>query len=306
MPNIVLGKSGVAEYVVETTFGAMPTNPAMQWIGLIQSLKATIKTEHEEYRTLKAAAATNKLQIEGDVLLGQSLDIDMDYVMQDWTFFKYVMSLTGGLTMTDDLANIALGLISPDATPKYAQLLGTKIDSAAVEIPERGKAKCTMKLKGANVPVTTNNPWSVTNYKGTGSNATKASTPPIPWSGITAITYGGVVIPSSEVGGVKISIENKLEAVLDAYNTLSTKIGAIEPTERTIKVSLTLKKKTIDAIVALSNAFAAANLVITFASPATTLTFAGARIPQDVIDFAPTGLTSLDVEFSGITGLVFS
>ncbi len=305
MANIVLGKSGVVEHIVETTFGTLPTNPAMVWIGLIQSLKATLKNEHEEYRTLKASAATNKLQIEGDVNLGQSLDIDLEYILQNWTFFKYVMSVTGGNTMTDDLASLSLGLISPDATAKYAQLLGTKIDSAAVEIPERGKAKCNMKLKGAHLPVTTNNPWSVTDYKGTGSHAAKASTAPVKWSDITAITYGGSNIPSSEVGGVKFSIENKLEGVLDAYGTLSTKLGAIEPTERTIKASLTLKKKAIDAIVALSNAFSAASLVITFSGP-TTLTFANAKIPQDVVEFAPTGLASLDVDFSGITDLTFS
>lgn len=305
MANIVLGKSGVAEYVTETTFGTFPTNPAMQWIGLIQSFKATLKTEHEEYRTLKASGATNKLQIEGAVNLGQALEVDIEYILQNWTFFKYVMSVTGGNSLTDDLKELSLGLISPEATAKYAKLSGLKLDSAMVEIPEKGKAKCTMKALAAHLPVSANNPWSATDYIGTGSHATKATTTPIAWKDVTAITLGGSNIPNSEVGEIKFGVENKLEAVLDAYGSLSTKIGAIEPTERTIKASLTLKKKAIDAIVATAIGFTAANLVITFSGPV-TITFANARIPQDIIDFAPTGLTSLDVDFVGIDNMTFS
>lgn len=304
MANIVLGKSGVTEYVVESAFGTFPTNPTMLWIGLIQSMKALLKTEHEEYRTLKASGATNKLQIEGDVNLGQAIDIDLEYILQNWTFFKYVMSSAGGNTMTDDLASIALGLISSDATAKYAKLSGIKIDSANVEIPEKGKAKCNMKLLGANVTTATNNPWSVTDYKGTGAHAAKASTAPIAWKDITAITLGGSNIPTSQVGGVKFGIENKCEAVLDAYGSLSTKIGAIEPTERSIKASLTIKKTAIDAIADKAVGFGANSLVITIGGA--TFTFANAKIPQDVIEFAPAGLTSLDIEFSGITDLAVS
>lgn len=304
MPNLTLGKSGVVEYVVESTFGVAVANPAMLWPGVTQNFKAVLKNETEEYRTLKAAAATNKLQIEGAVLLGQVVEVDWEYLMQNWTLLKYIQSLTGGATPTDDIASFNIGLISPDATAKYALLQGFKLNSADIEIAEKGKAKANLKALAAHVPVTANNPWTVTDYKGLGSHATKASTTPVKWSDITACTYAGAVIPSSQLGTIKIGIDNKCEGVLDAYSTNSTKIAAIEPTERNYKLSVVLKKKAIDSISALATAYSAAAFVLTIGG--VTLTFSGARIPEDVVEFAPKGLMSLEVPFNGITDLTFS
>ncbi len=304
MVNLTIGKSGVVEYVVETTFGVAVANPAMQWPGLTQSFKAVLKNENEEYRTLKAAAATNKLQIEGAVLLGQAIEVDWQYVMQNWTLLKYIQSLTGSNTPTDDLASFNIGMISPDATAKYALLQGLKLNTADIEIPEKGIVKASLKALAAHVPVTANDPWTATDYKGTGSHATKASTAPVKWSDITACTYAGAVIPNSQLGTIKVGIDNKLEGVLDAYSANSTKIAAIEPTERNYKLSVVLKKKAIDSISALANAYSANNFVLTIGG--VTLTFTGARIPEDVIEFAPKGLTSLEVPFNGITDLTFS
>lgn len=304
MVNLTLPKNGVVEHIPEVTFGVKPTNPAMLWPGLTQNFKALIKSENEEYRTLKAAAATNKLQIEGAILLGQAIEVDWQYILQDWTLLKYLQSVTGGNTPTDNLASFTLGLISPDATPKYATIQGLKFSSGEIEIPEKGKAITNLKGLAAHVPVTSNNPWSATDYKGTGTHAAKASTAPVKWNDITACTYGGANIPNSQLGTIKIGIDNKCEGVLDAYSTNSTKIAAIEPTERNYKLSVVLKKKAIDAIADKAVEYTAGNFVLTIGG--VTLTFANARIPEEIIEFAPKGLTSLEVPFNGITDLTFS
>jgi len=299
MASIVLSKSGVVEYATETTFGTFPTNPAMNWIGLVQSFVANIETLHEEYRTLKASGATDKLQIEGAVKTGQAIEIDLEYILQNWNFFQYGMSSSGGGTLTDDLASLTLGLISPDSTAKYAKLSGVKIDSMSVEIPENDVAKCTMKLLGAHVDTTADNPWSTTDYIGTGSHATKSATAPIAWTDVTNITWGGSTISNAEIGGIKFEINNNLEAIKDVYGTTSTKVSAIEPAKREIKATLTLRKEAIDAIAADAIGFTSQDLVLTIG--AKTLTFTGARIAKDSIDFAPEGMMSLDVDFVGIT-----
>jgi len=304
MANIVILKSGTAEYVVESTFGTFPTDPAMQWIGLVQSLKAPLKPKYEEYRTLKNSGATNKLELEGAEITGglQPIEIELEYLPQDWTFLKYAISSSGGGTPTDDLASLSIGLISSDS--KYAKLSGAKIDSVDVEIPEAGFAKVSMKLIAAHVYTTTNNPWSSSDYIGLGTHATKNSNVPVSWDDVSNVTLGGAAIPNSALGGIKFSINNNLDPQYDLYSSLATKIGAIEPAKRDFKASLTVKKKTIDAIADKAVGFGANDLVITVG--ATTFTFANARIPEDAVELAPTDLVTLDVDFVGITNMTIA
>jgi len=297
----MVGRQGVVEYIEEVTFGTFPTNPAMKWLGLIQNFKLDIIAENEDYRTLKASGATNKLAIEGNVTSGQTLNADIEYMVQNWDFFKWGLSLTGAGTPTDTLASLSFELISPDVTPKYAAFSGGVIDSINVEIPEKKAAVAKASLKFGHVKTTTNNPWEATTHIGSGSHASKASTAPIAFSAITTCTWGGSAFKASNI---KFGYKNNLQDAIDADSTLSTKAAGFTPDARDFTFGCTIKKSAIDAIAALVVAGTPQTLILTISGA--TFTFLTAKIPKDTVELAPKGLTSLDIEFVGISSLAIT
>lgn len=311
MTQLLLDRNGTVEYKAESTFATWNASGSMAWPGLVQSFKATIKTGNEEYRALKDPTSTTKLELAGTENLGQTLDVDMEYYMQNFKLFQYAMSnsiANTGQTQTlgDSLKSISFGLksaVDADTPAKFAKVLGCKISNFDVDIPENDKAKATLKLVGAHLPTTSDNPWSSTDYA-PGAHATKSTKFPIRWKDIKYVKYNGNVIPNSYVGGIKFGIENKLDSVIDVYGTTSTKIVGIEPDTRDINLTMTLKKKAIDSIIDKAIAFGSGTVDILIGD--NRFLFYGARIPQDVVEFAPQGLTSLDVEFAGINNMTMA
>lgn len=300
---ILLNRSGVVEYVKETTFASFPSNPAMNWIGLVQEFKCPLEKETEDVRTLKDATATDKLHIEDAVELGEGpYEIDLRYHPQDWTFWKYVISNTGGGSPTDELASLSLGLIHGG---KYCQISGVVIDSLEVNIPYRGKAEVSGKLLAAHIPRTGNNVWSSSDYIGTGSHASKSASPPLRWKDISAVTYGGSNF-ADQVYGIKFGVNNNLSAEdgVSLYANTSSKVEAIEPQERSFSATVTIRKKAVDNLVQEVLGFTGKSLVFTIGG--TTFTFSNAKIAKDVIELAPSGFQTLDVEFVGINNLTIS
>lgn len=301
MANVILGDSHVVEFKDETVFGTFPAgNPSMIWIGSIQEGEIKVDEMITKWTGLKDQAATDKTLPDGAQSLGQTLDFGFKYLAQDWTFFQWAMSNAGAGTMTDDLKSLCFQVISPTATQKFLGLSGCKVNKIDVDIPVNGSVSIDAKLIPAHIETATNNPWSATPLS-TGYS-TKSTTAPLKWGDISAVTWNGVDIPNTAVGGIKFGLDLKQEPVIDAYGTLSTKIGAIETGDtKDITASVVIKRKTIDALSANVIAGTAQDLVITISG--TTFTFTDAIMGLDTVKLAPKGLSTVEVPFLGITSL---
>ena len=304
MANVVLPKGGALEYVPETTIGTFEPDATFLWPGATQKFIANLEIENEDIRQLKDSSANDKLQIVSNIKTGRKISADHEYYLQNWNLVKRGLSLTGGNSCTDSLSGLSIGLISPDATPKYAKFAGMVIDECNIEVPEKGIGKATLKYLGMDVDSSGNQPWLATDYIGSGSHVTEVTTTPVIWEDVSALTYGGSNIPTSAVGGIKLGYKNNLEEVPDVYATNATKVGAIEPTKREFSASIVVRKKAIGTLMDTAYAYTAGDLVVTING--TTITLADAKIPKGVFDLSPEGLSSVEIPFTGITNWTFS
>jgi len=305
-----LSNTGTVEFVAEGTYGTFPTNPAMKWIGLVQKATITARNENEDYRSLRASGATNKLIPVGNIKTGATLTIDLEYIPNTFKhatnpiFCKYATHATGGDTMQDILpTGLSFGFISADSTPKYAKISGGQIDEWTCEIPEDKLARITAKVPCADLYLNANDPWT-TDYVGSGSHASEVTTA-LGYADITTLTLGGA---SFKATNIKFGVRNSAIRVKDAASTKFSKVESIVPQKREFFFSAKVRRDAINDFSVKTFGYGANNLVIAFgtAGASGTLTFANAKVPEEVYNFAVEGLSEMEINFTGITGLTYS
>lgn len=304
-------RSGAAEFIEEVTPGTMPTNPAMQWIGVVTKFTNPIKKEFAEYQGLKEYGATNKLEIDGAVAVGETYESSFEYQPQKvnaspaygpFDFFKYAFMAdppgTSPGALSDTLKSMSIGRMH---SGKFEQLLGCYIDKIGMSCERNGIWNTAGSLKIMDVPRTTYDPWPVSDYKGSGSHATKVSSLPVTWNDITTLTYGGSNF-IADVQKMSFEISNGLEISYDMSATTASKIASITPTKRDMSVTFDVNYKDINSIVKKVLEFGAADIVLVLETGTSdyTLTFKNARIPEENSEFAPEGLMTGSVKFVGI------
>jgi hypothetical protein len=297
---MVLSSHGTLEYVEESAFATFPTNPAMLWIGIVQKAVIASRHKNQDYRGLKAAAATNQLQIAGNIKTGNDLELSLEYQPQNWTFFKYAMALNAGATLTDTLDSLSFGAVSIDATPKYLKMEGGKIDKIEVSIAEDSIAKVTAKIPFADIYLATNDPWTTT-YLGSGSAAADPGTAPLGYNDITTLTLGGAAFNATDI---KFGINNNLKAIKDPSNTNLTNIVDLVPQKREITFSCKARRSAMNDFAVKHFGYGANNIILTISG--TTFTFTGAKIPEEVYSLMDEGVAEMDVNFTSITNLAIT
>lgn len=302
----IIDKLGKIEYVVEGAIGAatdgvFPTNPTMLWIGEVTSARLTSTHQNEDVRGLKAAAATNKLAIVGNVKTGTDMVLEIEYAPQNWTLAKFASALAGGLTPTDTMSSLSFGLIgqASDGTETYAKVSGGVIESMDVECAEDKKFKVTLRIPVKDIYLSTNDPWT-TDYKGSGAHATALTTNPLVWSDISAVTRTSAIVVSS----LKWSVKNQIDKSRDPASTFVTKIKSLTPTKREYTLSAKLKRTAQNDFAVAHNAYAAVDFVIVVNG--VTITFVGSKLPKEIIEFGDSGLSEFDADFTGITSMTYS
>ncbi len=299
---MAVGKGGVVEYTPETVFGTWPT-ATMSWIGLVQKFQAPTKKPYEEIRALKAAGATDKLQIHSCIGHQEELyEKDLEYIPQDWTFFRYAMNDTGGTGLTDTLKSLSIGeILTKSGTTYWRKNLGSVLDTAKFSVQRGKKALVTHKVSIADVVRTAYDPWATSTYN---TSATASSAAAFKWSDLTDIDMPSGTNLGASVDKFEFEIKNNLEPTYDPMGTLNTKVTSIDPDKRDISLTLSVRHSSINWLVKKVLEFAADGVVVTFGGK--TLTFTGARIPEEPFELAPTGFQTADLKFVGITNLTIS
>ncbi len=303
----IIDALGKIEYVIEgvvgaATDGTFPTNPAMSWIGEVTKARLISSKIVEDIRGLKGVGATNKMAIVGSVELGRDLVLELEYSPQNWTFARYAASVIGSITPTDAMSSISFGIVGQDSAgdETFAKVSGGVIESLDVEISTDKKAKVTMRIPVKHIYLTTNDPWAA-DYKGSGTHATPVTSAPLNWDNITSISWGSAI----QCKSLKWGVRNNIEKIKDPASAFSTKTKSLQPTKRDFTFSARLIRTAQNAYAVAHNAYTATNLVIAISG--TTITFAGAKLAKETIEFMDTGgLSEFDADFQGITSMTYS
>ncbi len=186
----------------EATYGTFPTNPAMNWIGVVSSCGP--KADMQSIMIPQVGTEDLKYIIKG----AEVYAVELEYGLQNSTFAKYATQSQGGGAGTIDkslslLFSAKLG--GQTGTENFLQLLGTRIGSftLSTRIGELTRARSQIQGKALPVP-------SATNPIGTGSFATDPATNP--WTfydgGTNPVTVGAV---NPDVREISVTFERNLE-----------------------------------------------------------------------------------------------
>ncbi|MHC1597307.1 MAG: phage tail tube protein [Methermicoccaceae archaeon] len=267
--DVVAGNNPV-EYVEEATFATTPTNPAMGWMGLVESFTPTVRSVVKDTRYM-AASGDDALEAVLQTKTGQELELAARILPQSLTFWAtYVLGGTGGTA--DTMNSISIGhVLDSITTAAYGMYRGCVAKSAQLTFARDAPATLEISWLAADF-----DGYSGTDYIGTGSHASASTDAPLLWSDLSALTWGGAVL-DPYVQELVISVENQLKPVYDVGATTSTGISTILPVKRDIKVSLTLDLDDADFYDSVRN-LTEQDLVATIDS--TDYTIAGVAFPE--------------------------
>ncbi|RLG22212.1 hypothetical protein DRN72_02555, partial [Methanosarcinales archaeon] len=192
------------EYVDETTFGVFPTEPVMQWFGLVERFTPTIRTQTGDIRYLRASGeeALESLTIEKT---GQEIELAMSIKPNDLTWWAtHVLGSASGTD--DDLPSISIGhIVDVGGTDHFGKYAGCVVKSATLTFREGEVATLDVTMIGADYAG-----YTTSDYVGAGSHASP-STSVLKWDDITSLTLGGEAI-SDYVREFSIRVDYELKA----------------------------------------------------------------------------------------------
>ncbi len=186
----------------EATYGTFPTNPAMNWIGVVSSCGP--RADMQSIMIPQVGTEDLKYIIKG----AEVYTVELEYGLQNSTFAKYATQSQGGGAGTIDkslslLFSAKLG--GQTGTENFLQLLGSRIGSFTLSTRIGELTRARSQVQGKAIPVP-----SATNPIGTGSFATDPATNP--WSfydgGTNPITIGAV---NPDVREISVTFERNLE-----------------------------------------------------------------------------------------------
>ncbi len=190
------------QYVEELTYGTLPTNPTMSWIGVVQSCQP--RADMQSIMVPQVGTEDLKYILKG----AEVYTVELEYALQNSTFAKYATQSQGGGAGTIDkslslLFSAKLG--GQSGTENFLELLGSRIGSFTVSarVGELLRARCQISGKALPVP-------SASNPIGTGSFATDPATNP--WAfydgGTNPVTIGAV---NPDVREISVTFERNVE-----------------------------------------------------------------------------------------------
>lgn len=299
MATVVEGFKAVVEYVEETTFGTFPTDPAMQWIGLIERATPIVKPLTQTKRYLAADASTNRLEKIMNVKVGEELGLELEYYPQSLPgFLQYFTGSASGLA--DSLTSISAGIIHK-GSGEYMTISGLVGQEATLEIPEEDVVKITCSMVGA----TAADP-SASDYIGLGSHASEDTSEPVTNDDLSGVQmdYGaGYVNVEDNVNSIEVVIRNNLHVIKDVGDTKASKIVAIVPVSREVTVGLELDYDDFDM---LAKVRSLSSLKFKFTLAGKVFEFTGVRFPEMPIEASADDLIGDRITSLPVTGMTIT
>ena len=302
------GYTTTVEYVKETTFGTMPTNPAMQWIGIVTDAKFTDKPKSFSTRYFTNAAYTDpKSAAYKHIKTVMDAGIEIEYVPQGILDGFLGFALGGDNTtctgLVDGINSVTIGAIITDGTDKYLTYKGCVIDEFTLSIPEDDVLKCSAKFTAADAAAP-----SDTGYKGTGSNATESTNAMLTCDDVSdiqlSVDNGKTWASATDiVREIELSISNKNVYLKDLASTNSTHIAGVVNTGKDVKLGLELYYDDLDL---LTQVRALTQCGFKFTIDKKTFTFTGVQFPEYPLDVKPDEVIGDKIESLQITGLTIT
>ena len=223
------------EYVEEVTYGTIPTDPALLWLGLVNPFSPALKKTFEEIRYLGDAEDTNTLVKMRNLAVGGELGAAFTYKPQDWDFVKYITGSKSGLSDTIKSISMVQGIEVSDVM-NYIAFKGVVCSKWSLSLPKFGIATIDVDtLIGDVADPTTVDP------AGGGSHAGEATGDPYLWKNVSDMKMDANAIPTTSiahnVGDLKLEISNDIELPKDIDSTMWTNAAGHVVKNRTISLS---------------------------------------------------------------------
>ena len=301
------GYTTTVEYVKETKFGTLPTNPEMEWIGIVTDAKFTDKPKSFSTRYFTDAEyADPKSAAYKHIKTVMEAGIEIEYVPQGILdgFLGFALGSDTSCTgLVDGIKSVTIGAIITGGTNKYLLYKGCVVDEFTLTIPEDDVLKCSAKFTAADAAAP-----SATDYTGTGSNAEEDTDAMLTCDNISDIklsTDNGSTWANATdiVREIELSISNKNVYLKDLASTNSTNIAGVVNVGKDVKLGLELYYDDLDL---LTQVRALTQCGFKFTIDGKTFTLTGVQFPEYPLDIKPDEVIGDKIESLQITGLTIS
>ena len=301
------GYTTTVEYVKETTFGTLPTNPQMEWIGIVTDAKFTDKPKSFSTRYFTDAAYTDpKSAAYKHIKTVMEAGVEIEYVPQGILDGFLGFALGGDTSCTglvDGINSVTIGAIITGGTNKYLLYKGCVVDEFTLTIPEDDVLKCSANFTAADATAP-----SATDYIGTGSNATESTDAMLTCDDVSAIQLstdnGSTWADATDiVREIELSISNKNVYLKDLASTNSTHIAGVVNVGKDVKLGLELYYDDLDL---LTQVKALTQCGFKFTIDGKTFTLTGVQFPEYPLDIKPDEVIGDKLESLQVTGLTIS
>ncbi len=301
------GYTTTVEYIKETSFGTTPTNPAMQWIGIVTDAKFTDKPKSFSTRYFTDAAYTDpKSAAYKHIKTVMEAGIEIEYVPQGILDGFLGFALGGDTSCTglvDGINSVTIGAIITGGTNKYVVYKGCVVDEFTLTIPEDDVLNCSAKFTAADAAAP-----SATNYKGTGSNATESTDAMLTCDDVSdiklSVNNGTTWVSATDiVREIELSISNKNVYLKDLASENSTHIAGVVNTGKDVKLGLELYYDDLDL---LTQVRALTQCGFKFTIDDKTFTLTGVQFPEYPLDVKPDEVIGDKIESLQVTGLTIA
>ena len=301
------GYTTTVEYIKETNFGTTPTNPAMQWIGIVTDAKFTDKPKSFSTRYFTDSAYTNpKSAAYKHIKTVMDAGVEIEYVPQGILDGFLGFALGGDTTCTglvDGIYSVTIGAIITGGTDKYLLYEGCVVDEFTLTVPEDDVLKCSAKFTAADAAAP-----SASDYKGTGSNATESTDAMLTCDNVSAIQLstnnGSTCADATDiVREIELSISNKNVYLKDLASANSTHIAGVVNVGKDVKLGLELYYDDLDL---LTQVRALTQCGFKFTIDGKTFTLTGVQFPEYPLDVKPDEVIGDKLESLQVTGLTIA
>lgn len=230
------------EFVDETTFGTMPTNPVMVGFGgYVNTVTINEAPIPDTFPYLKDAAGTNRLQSTEVVKVSEAHEVTIEMRPTDWTILPRILRGVNATTYAigDTVYDISFGA---RVGTEYQKLTGGAFSKYECTIEEDKTVVSTITAPVAAVGGFT------TTYVGAGSYAAAPSGDALKYDGLTSVTYDAAALSTHNafLDMIKWGIEYPVNAVKAVDSTLASNIGAWAFGQRNTTLEMGLSLEAMD------------------------------------------------------------
>lgn len=232
-----------AEFVVESSFGTFPTNPAMQGFGgYANPAKIKKKVITDKFAYLKGVSGTNRLQATKTQKTSEAFEASIEIRPTDWSILPYVLcaSSVDTYAIGDTVHDVALGVRLGD---QYEKLVGGCFNKYEISMePEKAAVATLSGMFAGRVA------FSASDYVGTGAHASDPAGDALKYEDLTSVAYDSAAFSakSASLESLKFGVEYSTKAVKDISSPIASKIGAWAFGQRNISLELGLSLDDVD------------------------------------------------------------